>query len=117
MAKLAIIRIRTSIDQTNQVKETLRRLNVAEKYHCSIAEDTPSLRGMLHKVSHMVTWGEINDTTLKQLHDKKGKDSKYYRMHPPRKGIGKRGIKLPFSQRGAYGNRGEKINDLVARML
>jgi large subunit ribosomal protein L30 len=37
------------------------------------------------------------------------------RLHPPRKGY--EGIKRPFSLGGALGYRGEKINDLLRRMI
>ncbi len=38
-----------------------------------------------------------------------------FRLHPPVKGY--EGNKKPFSSGGALGYRGEKINDLIARML
>ncbi|HLC48307.1 MAG TPA: 50S ribosomal protein L30 [Candidatus Norongarragalinales archaeon] len=37
-----------------------------------------------------------------------------FRLHPARKGFG--GVKLPYPS-GALGNRGEKINALIQRML
>lgn len=37
------------------------------------------------------------------------------RLHPPRKGY--EGIKRPFSLGGALGYRGEKINELIRRMI
>ncbi len=38
------------------------------------------------------------------------------RLHPPRKGHKRAGIKKPFALGGALGNRGEKINDLIRSM-
>lgn len=38
-----------------------------------------------------------------------------FRLHPPRGGY--EGIKRPFSLKGALGYRGEKINELIMRML
>lgn len=38
-----------------------------------------------------------------------------FRLHPPRKGY--EGIKRPFADGGALGDRGEAINDLLLRML
>lgn len=38
-----------------------------------------------------------------------------FRLHPPVKGY--EGNKRPFVSGGALGNRGEKINDLIERML
>jgi len=40
-----------------------------------------------------------------------------FRMRPPSKGYGKGGIKKSFVVGGALGYRGEKINDLIERML
>ncbi|NLU04258.1 MAG: 50S ribosomal protein L30 [Methanothermobacter sp.] len=38
-----------------------------------------------------------------------------FRLHPPRKGY--EGIKKAFNERGSLGYRGEKINDLLKRMI
>jgi large subunit ribosomal protein L30 len=40
-----------------------------------------------------------------------------FRLHPPRKGYERGGIKKPFKLGGALGFRGEKINELIARMM
>lgn len=40
----------------------------------------------------------------------------FFRLHPPRKGYERKGIKKPYSTGGALGFRGEKIHDLIARM-
>jgi large subunit ribosomal protein L30 len=39
-----------------------------------------------------------------------------FRLHPPRKGFERKGVKKSFSVGGVTGHRGEKINDLVMRM-
>ncbi len=41
----------------------------------------------------------------------------YFCLNPPRKGFGRKGIKVAFAVGGALGYRGEKINDLILRML
>lgn len=38
-----------------------------------------------------------------------------FRFHPPRKGY--EGVKKPFTLKGSLGYRGEKINDLLGRMI
>ncbi|MAG18019.1 MAG: 50S ribosomal protein L30 [Candidatus Diapherotrites archaeon] len=38
------------------------------------------------------------------------------RLHPPRKGHKRAGIKKPFTVGGALGNRGEEINKLIVKM-
>ncbi|MDD5133394.1 MAG: 50S ribosomal protein L30 [Candidatus Nanoarchaeia archaeon] len=52
----------------------------------------------------------------KELRDIPGL-KKYFRLTPPRKGFERGGIKIPFSMGGALGYRGNKINDLIKRML
>jgi large subunit ribosomal protein L30 len=45
------------------------------------------------------------------------KVKKVFRLKPPRKGFGRKGIKKTFVQGGALGDRKEKINDLIKRMV
>ena len=40
-----------------------------------------------------------------------------FRLAPPKKGFERGGIKKPFRTGGALGNRGEKINELIERMM
>lgn len=42
---------------------------------------------------------------------------KVFRLHAPRKGFERRGIKKLFSAGGAAGHRGAKINELIQRMM
>lgn len=41
----------------------------------------------------------------------------FFRLKPPTKGFGRKGIKLPHSEGGAYGYWGEDINNLIQRMI
>lgn len=41
----------------------------------------------------------------------------YFRLHPPKGGFERRGIKTPYKLGGVLGNREEKINDLIVKML
>jgi len=38
-------------------------------------------------------------------------------LNPPRKGFERKGIKKPYSSGGVLGYRGDKINDLIMRMI
>jgi len=40
-----------------------------------------------------------------------------FRLNPPRKGFEREGIKKPYGLGGALGNRGDKMKDLVERMI
>ena len=98
--------------------------------------------GMINKVKDYVTWGEVGEETYKTLLDErkeafKGRSSdskgkinygkfseidgkkikKFFRLNSPRKGYGREGIKYAFNIGGALGYRGDKINDLITRMI
>lgn len=115
MSKIAVIRIKGPLQTTAAVKHTMQMLNLNKKFNCVIIEDTPVYKGMLKKVEHLVTWGEITAETVKLL-EKRNK-GKYFALHPPKGGFEKKGTKMPFKLGGVYGYRREKINDLIKRML
>lgn len=114
--KIAIILVRSIVGAKPDVRTTLDRLNLKVKNACVLANNTPETRGMLQVIKDYVTWGKI-DADTKKLLDKRGKDKRFYRLAPPRKGYGPRGIKVPFGMNGALGDRKEKINNLISRMV
>jgi large subunit ribosomal protein L30 len=111
--KIAVIRIRGAVKLNKEIKDTFDMLKLYKQNFCVVLDDSPSIKGMLKKIEGYVAWGEIDEETLKLLKGKK----KFFRMHPPRKGFERKGIKIPFSKGGAVGYRGDKINDLIKRML
>jgi large subunit ribosomal protein L30 len=115
--KLAAILIRGLIDLRQDVKDTLRMLNLQKKNACVILEDNPINRGMLKKVENYITYGEVKEETIKLLQEKRPSAKKYYSLHPPRGGFERKGIKKPYNLKGALGNRKEKMNDLIKKML
>lgn len=115
MSKLAVIRIKGPLNTAHEVEDTMKMLNIIRKFSCSVVEDTPAFRGMIRRVEHLVTWGEVNDETLKAL--EKRKKGKCFALHPPQGGFERKGIKMPFKLGGVYGYRKDKINDLIKRML
>jgi large subunit ribosomal protein L30 len=125
--KIAIVRVRGDITLKTPIKDTLKMLKLYRKNYCVIYDAKPSILGMVQKIKDYATWGEIDQETLNLLKekreektkDKKGKEimKPYFRLNPPRKGFGRKGIKVPFNIGGALGNRKEKINDLIKRMV
>jgi large subunit ribosomal protein L30 len=139
--KLAVILVRGVVGVPKTVKDTLAMLRLSRKNRCFILESNEVYLGMLRKVKDYVTWGPITDQTFQELLSKRGQpfqsresDSKgkynykflevsgkkykpYFNLSPPRKGFGRKGIKAPFNVGGALGPRGDKINDLILRML
>ena len=139
--KISVVLVRGLVGVTQKVKDTLTLLHLNRKNSCVVVDDTPSVRGMIRKVKDFVTWGPISVELFAELVEKKGEeyqgrlqDSKgkysykvlsvngknykpYFRLHPPRKGFGRKGVKVAFKVGGALGDRGDKMEDLVKRML
>lgn len=114
---IAIIRIKGQVKVREKVLETLRRMGLKKKYSCIVLEKPKQEElGMLKQVENFVAYGELDKETFDELVKKRGKYGKrFFRLHPPRKGIDS---KKPFGiKKGVLGNNGEKINDLVRRML
>lgn len=156
MTKVAILQVRGLIRVSNKVRDTLRMLNLSNKNHCAIVDNSPVFVGMIKKVKDYITWGEVDSEIIKLLLEKRGKlpgnqplsekyvkdklnltyeqfvkelvDGKkkfkdipglkpYFRLHPPRGGYEKGGIKTPFSMGGVLGYRKDKINELIRKMI
>ncbi|BFH73467.1 50S ribosomal protein L30 [Sulfurisphaera javensis] len=154
---LGIIRIRGYAGTPWYIQDTLKLLRLPRRFNAMIYEDTPSIRGMLKVAEPYVTWGELNEESLKLLltrletkigHKRitdeilktqlkiDGYDSfvkkimtgelklhkldDYFklpiRLHPPSGGF-KGKINRPFNVKGEFGYRGEKINELIKRMV
>ncbi len=151
---LAVVRIRGTVDQPQDIKHALNLLNLTRPNHACVVPNDSTHNGMLQKLKDVVTWGEINKTTLTDLIKKRGRtkgnkkiDAKFlkehkfesttdfitavfdgkadmrrieglkplFRLHPPRKGF--KSVKNPITRGGDLGYRGEKINDLLNRMM
>jgi large subunit ribosomal protein L30 len=114
--KIAVVRIRGSSKVKSEIEDTLKMLRLYRQNYCVIISATPSIIGMVKRVISFVTYGEVTDETIALLKEKKG-EKQFYRLQPPKKGFGRKGIKIPFKSGGALGYRGEKINDLIKRMI
>src|SRR3989338_5678194 len=109
--KIAIIRVRGTTGVMKPVKDTLNMLRLYKKNCCVVLNDGPNIIGMIKKAKDYITWGEIDDETLKLLTKKRGEKTKdeegketikpFFRLNPPRKGF----------------DRKDKINDLIKRMV
>ncbi len=138
---ICIIRIRGQVKIDRDVKETLERLRLGKKYTCVVlVNPNKEQLGMIKKLRDCIAFGNINKGVFEKLIDIRGQkinkdkkiDSKkvieelekgktyeflnlkpFFRLHPPRKGINSK----QHFPRGVLGDNGEKINDLVLRML
>ena len=154
--RLAVIRIRGRVDRSLSISKTLELLRLSRTNHCVIIDDRATYKGMLQKAKDLITWGELDSLTLKELLLRRGrleggeritedyikentdflgiddfidkflkfkaslKDIKglkpVFRLHPPRKGHKRRGVKHSFTLGGALGYRGNEINNLILKM-
>ena len=123
---IAVIRVRGSVNTRSTVEDTLKMLRLYRRNYCVVLSS--EMMGMIKKVKDFVTYGEINDDTLKLLIEKRGEvfkgrnDKKalkhenkkfkpYFRLHPPKGGFERKGVKVGFASGGALGYRNKKIND------
>ncbi len=68
-----VIRLKGKSNLKKDVKKTLDYLKLYRKNHCTIVPATKNYVGMLKKVDRYVTWGELNDETLKILLKKRAR--------------------------------------------
>lgn len=54
MANIAITQIKSRINAPKSQKETLDALGLRKMHHTVVLPDTPSVRGMVKKVHHLV---------------------------------------------------------------
>ena len=63
MAKIRITLVKSSIGYAPDQKDTLRALGLRKIRQSVVRDDSPSLRGQIMKVKHLVTVGEETDAT------------------------------------------------------
>jgi len=137
----AVIRIRGSVNVNKSVEDTLKMLNLNSPNHCVVIPETKEYLGMLRRTKDRITWGNIDKKTLSKLLEKRGRISKeklkemkmknlddlsdalmknklklklIFRLNPPIHGF--KSTRLPYPK-GDLGFRGEKINELLERMI
>lgn len=114
----AVVRVRGSVKTNPKTEHTLRLLRLNSVNNCVLVPKRPDMQGMLELAKDFITWGEISEGMLERMIEKRGggkKDLKIvFRLTPPSKGH--RPIKSPYPK-GACGYRGEKINELLERMI
>lgn len=113
--KIAIISVRTKIGASEKIRKAIRQFGITGTHQCVIKEKNSALQGALKLVNSMITWGEPSEETIKNIEPYKKENS--YHLQPPFGGYGRKGIKISYKQKGATGNRGIKINELIKNML
>lgn len=137
---ICLIRIRGQVKLDRDVRETLERLRMGKKYTCVVINPSKEQKGMIKKLRSFVAMGTIKPEVFIRIIEARGQridkkkriDSKkvieelekgkkyeelnlkpFFRLHPPRGGINSKS----HFPKGVLGDNGEKINDLVLRML
>ncbi|MGA7304523.1 MAG: 50S ribosomal protein L30 [Rhodothermales bacterium] len=59
--KLKITQVRSGIDRPERQKRTIRALGIRKLNHSVVHTDTPQIRGMIEKVSHLVSVEEFSE--------------------------------------------------------
>lgn len=140
----AVIRIRGTVNISPKIATALTVMNLRRINNLSIWPENEHTKKMIKVVKDYTTYGKINDEILEELITKKAKpivggtkiDSKKviqefkkgkklkelgvkncFRLSPPRKGFERKGIKVAYKIGGALGDRKEKINDLIKKMI
>lgn len=94
-------------------QEVLKKLLVKRGYVYSSENKLLSFNDFFNKDQDKVISSIFNgDKTIKELNIKP-----VFRLKPPSKGYDRKGIKKSFVEGGALGNRQEKINDLLKKMI
>jgi len=140
----AIIRIRGTVNLAPRIKRALEHMNLRRINNLSIWSEDKKNEGMLNKAKDYAAYGKINDEVLKELLTKRAKSvnasekvdvkkvieelkkgktlnqigiKNCFTLNPSIGGFERKGVKVPYSLGGALGNRGEKINDLLKKMI
>ena len=114
---MAILVVRIAGQVKNKVKdnETLKRLKLNKKFTCTLIEDSDVVRmGMVASVAHMVAYGSVDETFVKDLKSKRKDAEGVFFLHPPIGGF-KKSSKVA-APKGILGKH-EDITKLVGRML
>ncbi len=137
---IIVIRIAGMVKINWDVQETLFRMRLRRKYAAVLLHPTAENIKLLQKVRNFVAFGNISSEMLTKLISARGvsKDKKkidagkiimdvekkgldksglkpFFRLHPPRGGI-ESNVHFP-KRKGVLGDHGNKIDELVGRML
>ncbi len=67
MVKLCVIRIRSDIGASKEQRQIFENLGLKRTNSCTIVDNKEAVLGMLKKIEHFVTYGEIDENALKAL--------------------------------------------------
>ncbi|MCY0881631.1 MAG: 50S ribosomal protein L30 [Firmicutes bacterium] len=59
--KIRITLVKSPIGYAQEQRDTTRLLGLRKMHHSVIMDDTPSIRGMIHKVEHLVQVDRVDE--------------------------------------------------------
>ncbi|HZA42366.1 MAG TPA: 50S ribosomal protein L30 [Nitrososphaeraceae archaeon] len=68
-----VVRMRGTVNVPYWADTTLESLNLAKKFRATIVPESAEYSGMLNKIRQLVAWCRIDNDTVKDLLDKKGR--------------------------------------------
>lgn len=144
-SKLIVLRIKGNVKLAPDIRKTLELLGLKKKFSCIIVDNTKEQLGMLKKVQHCISYGNLDAELLKQMLLKRAKKNKapakldekkveeFVKKFVENKAtIEELGINKVFSLHPPKGGlkksskllapkgilgKNEKINELIAKML
>ena len=112
---ILVIRIAGKVKNKEKDNETLKRLKLEKKFSSTLIDEQDSVRiGMVNSVSHMVSFGTVNEEFIKKLNSKRNPKNNIYFLHPPIGGF-KKSSKVAYPK-GILGNNPD-ITKLAEKML
>lgn len=141
---IAIVRLRGEVKTKGDIEDTMQMLNLKTVNNCVVVPETPHYLGMIQKAKDHITYGKIGAEIFKRMLVKWGRSGKkrlemkeaekiaeevfsgkkklrdfnvnpMFRLHPPRHGY--EGVKVQYTKKGALGDRGDKMEKLLERMI
>jgi large subunit ribosomal protein L30 len=109
---IAAIKIRGSVDASEDISRTLESLGLEKKNQCRfVEEDDEAVKGMLEKAKDYITYGTVDDEVLEELEFDAGE---VVSLSPPSGGF--KNTRKNVNEGGALGRR-ENVSDLLRKMI
>jgi large subunit ribosomal protein L30 len=68
-----VVRMRGTVNVPYWANTTLESLNLSKKFRATIVPESTAYLGMLNRIRQLVTWCRVDNETVKDLLDKKGR--------------------------------------------
>lgn len=68
-----VVRMRGTVNVPYWANTTLESLNLSKKFRATIVPESTEYSGMLNRIRQLVTWCRVDNETVKNLLDKKGR--------------------------------------------